>query len=67
MSNCIKHLYDFVLIKKGCGCGIMSLMSNFHRDRTKKDGYRPHCKICCKKYYHDNQNRILINHKKYKK
>ena len=41
--------------------------SNFFKDRTKNDGYRPSCNFCCKKYYYDNQNRILSNHKIYKK
>ena len=41
--------------------------SNFHKDITKKDGYRPSCKNCSKHYYYDNQNRILHNHKTYNK
>ena len=53
--NVITLLYEktFNLVKKCCSCGIISLKSNFHRDRTKKDGYRPHFKICCKMYYHE--------------
>ena len=67
MINSIKDLFDYDLVKKCDRCKTISLKSNFHKDRTKHDGYRPHCKICCKKYYHDNQNRILINQKNYKK
>ena len=67
MSNSIKDLFDYDLVKKCCICKTISLKSNFYKDRTKKDGYRPHCKICCKNYYHDNQNRMLIKNKIYKK
>ena len=30
MSNCIKDLYDYVLILKCCKCKNISLKSNFH-------------------------------------
>ena len=43
MNNCIKDLYDYNLINKCSKCGIISLKSNFYKDRTKKDGYRPEC------------------------
>ena len=39
--------------------------SNFYKDRTTNDGYRPSCKICTNQYYYDNRNRILNNHKIY--
>ena len=48
-------------------CKLISPKSNFVKDITKKDGYRPSCKNCCRKYYYDNQNRILNNHKIYNK
>ena len=31
MSNCIKDLYDYDLIKKCSKCGIVSLKKNFHK------------------------------------
>ena len=65
MSNCIKDLYDYDLIKKCSKCGNISLKSNFYKDITKNDGYRPSCKICTNQYYYDNRNRILNNHKIY--
>ena len=71
MSTCIKDLYDYGLVKKCCKCKIISLRSNIFKDRTKKDSYRPECKIFCrkycKKYYYDNQNRKRNNHKNYNK
>ena len=46
MSNCIKDLYEYELVKKFSKCEIISLKSIIHKDRTKKDGYRPECKGC---------------------
>ena len=67
MSDCIKDLYDYDLVKKCSKCGIISLKSNFYKDITKNDGYRPSCKQCTNHYYYDNQNRILHNNKTYRK
>ena len=69
MSKCIKDLYDYDLVKKCSKCEIISLKSNFYKDRTKNDGYRSSCKICCKNYskqhYYDNQDRLLNKQKLY--
>ena len=54
-------------IKKCSKCKTLSLISNFYKDRTKNDGYRPSCKRCTNQYYYDNRNRILNNHKIYMK
>ena len=54
-------------LKKCSICKMISPKSNFVKDITKKDGYRPSCKICCQKCDYDNQNRILNNHKIYNK
>ena len=67
MSNCIKDLYDYELVKKCCRCGIVSLKSNFHKNKNKKDGLQPQCKLCTKKYYIDNHNRIINKQKFYDK
>ena len=67
MSNCIKDLYDYDLVKKCSKCGIIKLNSNFYKDITKNDGYRPSCIRCTNQYYYDNQNRILYNNKTYRK
>ena len=54
MSNCIKDLYDYELIKKCCKCGIWTLKSNFHKDNKRRDGVQRIC-ILCIKQYHDNR------------
>ena len=51
MSNCIKDLDDYELIKKCSKCGIISLKSNFHKNINKKDGVNSMCKVCMKDYY----------------
>ena len=51
---------------KNCSkCKMIYSKSNFCRDRTTNDGYRPSCKICTNQYYYENRNRILNNHKIY--
>ena len=46
MSNCIKDLYDYNLIKKCSKCGIISLKSNFHKNKKSSDGLVSQCKRC---------------------
>ena len=36
MSTCIKHLYDYELVKKSLKCGIISLKSNFVKIERRK-------------------------------
>ena len=67
MSSCVKDLYDYDLVKKCSKCKIVKLKSNFYKDRTKNDGYRPSCRICTNQYYYDNRNRILNDNKIYRK
>ena len=54
-------------MKKCSKCQTIYSKSNFHKDITKNNGYRPSCKNCSKQYFYDNQNRILHNHKTYNK
>ena len=54
-------------MKKCSKCQTIYWKSIFHKDITKKDGYRLSCKNGSKHYYYDNQNRILHNHKTYNK
>ena len=56
MSNCIKDLMDYDLIKKCSKCGIVKLNSNFHRKTKSKDGLDNQCRLCWKQYYVDNKN-----------
>ena len=39
MSNCIKDLYDYDLVKKCCRCKNILLKSNFNKNKTRRDGY----------------------------
>ena len=48
MSNCIKDLFDYDLVKKCLKCGNISLKSNFHKDKNREDGLQPYCKSCKK-------------------
>ena len=54
-------------VRKCSKCKLLFSKSNFHKDITKNDGYRPSCKNCSKHYYYDNRNQILNNHKIYNK
>ena len=58
MSNCIKDLYDYDLIKKCSKCGIVNLKSNFHKNKNMNDGLQAHCISCVqqkqKQYYNEN-------------
>ena len=70
MSNCIKDLYDYDLVKKCCMCKNISLKSNFNRKTISKDGLQAYCISCQKeyrkKYYLDNHSQINEHHKRYK-
>ena len=78
MSNNIKDLYHYELVKKRCRCKIKPLRSNFHKNKLTKDGYRSACKICeenfylnnrdrKKEYYYNNRDQLLDKMKKYNK
>ena len=53
MSNCIKDLFDYDLVKKCCRCKNILLKSNFHKDNKRRDGVQGIC-IICFKHYHNN-------------
>ena len=67
MSNCIKDLHDYGLVKKCSECEIISLKINFHKDKTKIDGLKANCIFCRKKYSLENRDRIVNNRKLYNK
>ena len=48
MSNCIKGLYYYDLVKKCCRCKSICLKSNFYKNVNKKDGTNSICKVCMK-------------------
>ena len=55
------------LMKRCSRCGIISLKSNFHKNKNVSAGFNPQCKFCAKKYYVDNQDRLLNIQKLYNK
>ena len=59
MTNCVKDFYDYVLVKKCCRCGIISLKSNFHENKNRKDGFCSQCKssVIQKQKIYDSENR----------
>ena len=65
MSNCIKDLYDYNLIKKCCRCKMICLKSNFHKNKNMSDGLHPRCMFCSKKYYNENRDRLVSNQRLY--
>ena len=67
MSNCIKDLYDYDLIKKCYRCGIISLKSNFHKNKKSKDELSSVCKGCRKDYYLNNSIKLFQKQKDYYK
>ena len=70
MSNCLKDLYDYDLVKKCSKCGIVKLKSNFHKRLKSSDGLFAQCKCCViqKQRIHDfeNRERIIIRNKDYR-
>ena len=59
MSNCIKDLFDYDLVKKCCRCKNILLKSNFYKDNNRKDGLQRICIICIKHYHIDNKDRRI--------
>ena len=66
MSNFIKELYDYDLVEKSSRCKIISLRTNFHKNKIMNDGFQPYCKSCIKKNL-ENRDRLLDKHKCYNK
>ena len=52
-------------------CNECKPLDEFHKDKTKKDGYGGKCKICkssyIKKYYIDNKEEISEKNKEWRK
>ena len=68
MSNCIKELYDYDLVKKCRVCQNISLKSNYYENTNYKDGLQlnVNCVIdYTKNYYVDNKDRLLNQQKFY--
>ena len=59
MSSCNKDLYDYDLVKKCSKCKILSLKSNFHKNKKLSDGLYEQCKVCRKEYYMNNSIELV--------
>ena len=62
MSNCIKDLYDYNLVKKCRVCKNILLKSIFHKNTKSKDGLQSQCKFCVNDYnknYYKNRDSEL--------
>ena len=64
MSNCIKDLYDYNLVKQCNRCKNILLKSNFYKKLSSKDELVSRCIFCLKKYYLDNRDRLNNYQKK---
>ena len=64
MSNCVRDLYYYELVKKCSKCGKISLKSNFHKDLKRNDGIFWQCKlyrkVYRKKYYEEKIDLEII-------
>ena len=67
MSNCIKDLFDYNLVKKCCVCKNILLKSNFNKKKTKIDGLQNICIICFKQYHNNRKERRNILDKQRRK
>jgi hypothetical protein len=55
-------------MKKKCtGCDDIQTISNFHKNKSKKDGLSSYCKLCSKNYaayyYDTNKHSLSIYYK----
>ncbi len=58
----------FIEVMKICTkCKIEKPTSEFHKDKSREDGYYPSCKVCVKEYQINNWNKISKQRKVYKK
>ena len=67
MSNCIKDLFDYDLVKKCRRCKNISLKTNFHKNNKRRDGVQRLCKICFKQYHNNRKERRSILDKERRK
>ena len=45
-------------MKKCTKCGIEKPLTEFHKEKAKKDGHRPNCKACSAEYYAQNKEKL---------
>jgi len=49
-------------MKTCCSCRITKSHSDFHKDRTKKDGFDPRCKLCARERHIKDRRKNPIYH-----
>lgn len=54
-----------ITMKQCSKCNEFKDSINFFKDKSKKDGLRPDCKYCIKKYYSENINKKKLYDKEY--
>jgi len=52
-------------LKKCSKCGELKPFSEFHKKKNTKDGLQSQCKMCNKKYYENNKEKMKEYNKKY--
>ncbi len=53
--------------KKKCSkCKEIKPLNEFHKDRTRKDGYQYECKICRRQYYEEHREELKQQSKQYR-
>jgi hypothetical protein len=56
------------MITKVCSkCKLELMIDEYQKDKSKKDGYRPECKLCRKKYVDENKHRFKEREAQYKR
>lgn len=46
-------------------CGILKPLTEYHKDKSSRDGFRSRCKSCCNSYYPEHKDKMLESQKKY--
>ena len=54
-------------MKKCTKCKVEKEITEFSKDKTRKDGVYSSCKLCNKEYYKENKNKIIEQKKEYLK
>ena len=51
--------------KRCSGCGEVKGVEAFSRDSARKDGLQTQCKACKRRYYEENREAVLDQHRRY--
>ena len=56
----INQIVENAMMKLCSKCGNISLKSNFHKNKNRKDGLQSRCKFCVNEYYLKNNDKIIL-------